>query len=148
MIREIQQQTIVKEVMDVSVVSDLSMLKRLGDFLKRELKQAQEDLYKLPTDLKKQINFQLKEDFKKQETGFAQQLQALQLKLQNEFTDALAAALQSFQPKAAEGGGEEKAGEKPPEVKKVKTSAKEVDEAEIKKIINQNIHRVSMNLQS
>ena len=36
----------------------------------------------------------------------------------------------------------------PPEVKKAKTSAKEVDEAEIKKIINQNIHRVSMNLQS
>ena len=99
--------------MDASVVSDLSMFKRLGDFLKRELKQAQEDLYKLPTDLK-QITFQLKEDFKKQETGFAQLLQALQLKLQNEFTAALAAALQSFQPKAAEGSGEEKAGEKPP----------------------------------
>lgn len=45
--------------MDEGMLADVSVLKRVQESLKKEVKNIQEELYKIPTDLKKQFNFQL-----------------------------------------------------------------------------------------
>eukprot|EP00347_Sterkiella_histriomuscorum_P022376 403330703 len=160
-ISQVIQQTVVKQVTDDKTLADIATLKRQVDFLKKESKSNSDDIAKGLQDQKRNFNTLMTQQQKTIDVQVQKQLQAMDKQIHSELKEmntalttlintkyeqldqllqaSMSNTSTSFNPLQTQGSSQlEKPSSSQSKVK--------VDEGDIKRIVNANIHRVTQHM--